>query len=151
MIKMMEYVMMMKNDDNEGDGEGKGKEKKKISEQDRPGPAAGCRTVNKIPSGAFWGGNSTEMERSREAQSFEIATHPHYCTTYVVWTLRSGPGLLLGSAEPQPRVLPLPPRSFPAPAASPLGWVYLPIYENLLSLFLFFCCLFTHFSKPFLL
>lgn len=53
MIKMMEYVMMMKNDDNEGDGEGKGKEKKKISEQDRPGPAAGCRTVNKIPLGHF--------------------------------------------------------------------------------------------------
>ncbi|RPB07591.1 hypothetical protein P167DRAFT_397282 [Morchella conica CCBAS932] len=60
----------------------KGKGKKKTSEQDRPGPTAGCRTVNEIPLwGNFGGGNSTEMERSREAQSFEIATHPHYCTT----------------------------------------------------------------------
>lgn len=97
--------MKEKNDDNEGDGEGKGKGKgkerrKSVSEQERPNPTAGCRTVNEIPSGAFfWGGNSTEMERSREAQSFEIATHPHCCTTYVVWALRSGQGCCCWGAQ----------------------------------------------------
>lgn len=106
---------MMMNDDN---GEGKVKEKKK--NQRARTDQAQRRVAGRLTRspGAFWGGNSTEMERSREAQSFEIATHTTAPPTLVEWALRSGPGLL-GSAEPQPRVLP-PPRSFP-PAASPLG------------------------------
>lgn len=79
------------------------------------------------------------MERSREAQSFEIATHPLHTTappTLVEWALRSGPGLL-GSAEPQPRV---PPDLFLLLQRLPLAGTHLYSGSSLscLCFFLFF-------------
>lgn len=122
---------MMMNDDN---GEGKVKEKKKNqrarTDQAQRRVAGG---LTRSP-GAFWGGNSTEMERSREAQSFEIATHTTAPPTLVEWALRSGPGLL-GSAEPQPRVLPPPPDLFLLQRL-PLAGTHL--YSLALLFFLFF-------------
>lgn len=131
---------MMKNDDNEGDGEGKVKEKKK--NQRARTDQAQRRVAGRLTRspGAFWGGNSTEMERSREAQSFEIATHTTAPPTLVEWALRSGPGLL-GSAEPQPRVLP--PQIFSSCSVSP--WPGL-IFILLPSFFFFFL---SSFRKPF--